>query len=197
MLDALVAQLRLKFKGFEFSMSAFHPKNLPRSDAAVASLDQTNFFSVCKDFLHYTQFQTYQLWNEFTTLIEKMNDSEGEFTPKWCASPSTFWLTALKAGAKLPWTPKLRYLIQSILSINQGTATVERGFSILNKIKQPDKSNLTPANLNSLMSLYVNGPYRMVTKPCSNRRCSWPWIHDWPGQSTPSSKAASSGRRPR
>ena len=66
-----------------------------------------------------------------------------------------FWSVVLR---KFPTTPELKKLIKSAIIIPLGSADAERSFSTLNLIKTKHKSKMQLPQINSDMTININGP---------------------------------------
>lgn len=86
-----------------------------------------------------------------------------------------FWVKLLSME-DIQWTPSTRKLIQSILVLGVGTADAERGFSIMNHIKNKRRGSLNSEHLDAIMRIRINGPSNI--EKFSAMKYAKAWIDD-------------------
>ena len=73
---------------------------------------------------------------------------------------SGFWSYAL-ADTSLPWTTELLEIVRKVMVTGQSSASAERTFSIMSRLKSSDRSSLGDDTLDDLIRLRFNGPERI------------------------------------
>lgn len=84
----------------------------------------------------------------------------------------TFWSQFLKTN-HIVRTDKTRELIYTILVLPIGTAEAERGFSIMNHILTSRRLRLTPAHIDDLLRIRINGPENLEEFAASKYASIW------------------------
>ena len=65
------------------------------------------------------------------------------------------------------WTDRTRRLIQTILVLPIGSAEAKRGFFVMNHIKNKRRSRLTPAHMQDIMRIRLNGVNELEKFPAT------------------------------
>lgn len=158
LLDNLVKELNSYFpNGNTKDFEVFSPVNMPKpGDTAkihtygiteVARL--TEYFGLCSRDI---------MLDEWSLLLQSIINS-----PNYCniktgeTTASSFW-SELGTWKEIAWKGNVRKLIWTVLSIPISSAEAERGFSTLNNIRNPRRSSLSPAHMNDIMRIKLNGP---------------------------------------
>ncbi len=71
----------------------------------------------------------------------------------------------------------LKSIIESIISIPIGSSSCERGFSIMNYIKDKRRSSLVLENLENLIRLKINGPKSLAEFDAPYYALEWTKSH--------------------
>lgn len=77
-----------------------------------------------------------------------------------------FWSYFLNENG-IDWTPRTQKLIRIILVLPIGSAEAERGFSVMNHIKNKRRSRLTSAHLQDAMRIRLNGVNELEKFPAT------------------------------
>lgn len=91
-------------------------------------------------------------WKETTQRI--MSDSNFICEQK-SDRPEMFWSRALKTFSM---TPAIKMLVKKAMVVAHSSADAERTFSIINAIRNNNRQNLLPRNVNHLIRVKMNGP---------------------------------------
>lgn len=152
--EALISQIQLYFpEGSLEIFNVLNPVVLPTTveDAVVYSaqiipLSQRFFKShkeVHQEFLDLLTFFLNQIHDEYCSYKSK--------------EAHIFWPHFLHHNL-VPWKPKIKHLITTVLVLPVGTADVERSFSILNHFKYNRRSTLTTNHVQDITRIRYNGP---------------------------------------
>lgn len=137
------------------NFDVFVPKNLPGVDDVVNTLSygtrEINSFCVL-----FKLNQCLLLLEDWRRLILSIVENS-DYCQLREGSAISFW-TKLMNMPSITWTERTRYLIQLILVIPVGSADAERGFSIMNHIRNKRRKSLTSEHLDALMRVRLNGP---------------------------------------
>jgi hypothetical protein len=159
LIDSIIAELRRYFITSEFSLfSVFDPANIPKDPAQIPFYGIEKLMEISKLAFGDTDPDSDQWIHDWHNLLNKIIISNGKDYAKFaCSDYKEFWLANLKNSA-LPWNDKMKFAIKMILSIPLSSAQAERGFSMMNIVKNKLKNRMGPITLEHIMELKINGP---------------------------------------
>ena len=159
-IESLQAQIREYFPDEQLlqSLSVLDPNQFPNNIVELDSYcDQTvDDILVIADYLGYEEYIPYLAENWERVLNSIMIGSpESEYREDKEAGPMLFWGKYLNMWY-FPF--HLKSVIQATLVLSIGSAEVERGFSIMNRLKPKDRSKIHNEGLDCDMFININGP---------------------------------------
>ncbi len=134
------------FQVFEPSLMPIDPSKVP--GYAIAELNRT-----CDIFGLKSKYDV--IIEEFEGLLYQIIHSE--FNRKRCMYFGDFWTIQLRSS-DITWDVYIKQIVENILTIPIGASSCERGFSVMNYIKDKKRSNLKPGMLEHLLRVRINGP---------------------------------------
>lgn len=115
-----------------------------------------------------------ELVKDWGNLVVSIVDSDS--LCKFRSNPKTethvFWSHYLNEVGII-WTKRTQDLIRTILVLPIGSAEAERGFSVLNHIKNKRRSKLTPAHMQDIMRIRLNGASELERFPAARYALSF------------------------
>jgi hypothetical protein len=154
LIDNIIVQLKYYFptEDFEF-MKIFEPKSLPNERSQVETYGMNEMKQMCKIF-GLTDHCS-EIYNDFKNFLIYIIENDNLLVIK-CIRLVDFWTRQLK-NKEFILSPLLRIIIEGVLTLPIGSAQCERGFSIMNYVKDKKRARLNSKTIEDLIRIKENG----------------------------------------
>lgn len=133
----------------------FRAQNFPTNVGVAITYGSIEINKVCEILKLNECLQLVRDWgNLVVSITDSANLCKFKNNPK--TETFAFWSHFLNEEG-IVWTARTKYLIQTILVLPIASAEAERGFSVMNHIKNKRRSKLTPAHMQDIMRIRLNG----------------------------------------
>lgn len=171
-LDAIIDQIKSYFPTPDLKpFKIFRPNQFPTNAGIAITYGAFEVNRVC-DILQLGA--CLELVKDWGNLVVSIVDSDS--LCKFRSNPKTethvFWSHYLNEVGII-WTKRTQDLIRTILVLPIGSAEAERGFSVLNHIKNKRRSKLTPAHMQDIMRIRLNGASELERFPAARYALSF------------------------
>ena len=126
------------------------PKKLPRNESECQFYGSVQILRLAERF----SIDGTKALNGWTSILIKIVTS-AEFCRYQSEKPIVFWGHFLRS---FTWIEETQKIVRIALVLPMGSADAERGFSIMNHVRTSRRSKLSPAHLEALLRLRINGP---------------------------------------
>lgn len=157
--DAIIEQMKSYFPSEDLKpFKIFSPKAFPTNAGIAITYGTFEIRKVCDILKLGDEKECIELVADWGNLVVSIVDSEN--LCKFRNSPKTetyvFWSHFLNEDG-IVWTPRTEKLIQIILVLPIASAEAERGFSVMNHIKNKRRARLTAKHMEDIMRIRLNG----------------------------------------
>lgn len=155
-INSIIDQMKSYFPTVDMkAFKIFRPNEFPINAGIAISYGTFEITNIC-DFLKLGE--CLDLLKDWGNLVVSITDSESfcKFKDNPKTETYAFWSHFLNEQG-ISWTARTKRLLQIILVLPVGSAEAERGFSVMNHIKNKRRSRLTPAHMQDLMRIRLNG----------------------------------------
>lgn len=159
LMNFLLEEFRKYFPdGNTESFNVFNPKKMPAADDyAKARTYGIIEIKVLNDFFKISieEDEIIEQWQ--TMLLSAVQHASYCEIKNSKTTVSAFWSQLLK-WPEIEWGADIKRLVYIVLSLPVSSAEAERGFSTLKYMRDSHRSRLTPANLDAMLRIKLNGP---------------------------------------
>lgn len=155
-LDAIIEEMKSYFPSEDLKpFKIFRVKEFPTNVGIAITYGVFEINKVCEILKLGECLDLVKDWgNLVVSIIDSDNLCKFRNNPK--TETYAFWSHFLNEEG-IVWTPRTQKLIRTILVLPIGSAEAERGFSVMNHIKNKRRARLTPAHMQDIMRIRLNG----------------------------------------
>lgn len=156
LLNEIIEQMKSYFPTEDLKpIKIFRPSQFPTNPGIAITYGTFDISKVCEILELGECLELVRDWgNLVLSIVDSPNLCKFQSNPK--TDTYAFWSHFLNEEG-IVWTPKTKKLIQTILVLPVGSVEAERGFSVMNHIKNKRRSRLTPAHMQDIMRISLNG----------------------------------------
>jgi hypothetical protein len=156
LINAVSENIKERYSMEEMRIFAiFEPSKLPSSASDCQFYGNEEMEAICNILgLNETAETSTDIINSWNHLLIKILEKE-DYNKHKCGKYQDFWYLML-SDERLPWTVELRFIIQTVLTIPIGSSQCERGFSIMNYIKDERSSRLSARAVEDKIRIKIN-----------------------------------------
>lgn len=132
------------------------PHRMPKVNDEAAT--RSYGLNEIRNLAEYFKLEETAIINEWQTLLQSIVKSSKYCTIKRDEAEAVDFWAALLSWGDIAWGDNIKKLVQTVLAIPISSAEAERGFSVLNYLRNDRRKTLSGAHLDDILNIKLNGP---------------------------------------